>query len=320
LQPTHPRTPNLQTLTAVLKSLLIENRSCSEQLIVVHREPTIQGTFPKEIVTCRLDNGREIRLFCKYASGQDHSAHGHRGGIPLEATVYRELLKPTQGSTPALYGSYSGAVAGDIWLVLEYVGESVRVNESENPAAMGLAARWIGRFHAEVQVRLQTAEASFLKAYDAEYYLGWARRALLNIRALRTHVPWMELLFERLEQVVTVLLSAPPTVIHGEYYPKNILIRDGSIYPVDWESAAIAAGEIDLASLTERWPEAVVRESVAEYQAVRWPDGAPNHFERTLWAARMYLHLRWLGDRAGIEPSAWRLGQLKIAGEHLGLV
>src|SRR5437660_1341497 len=36
-----------------------------ERLSILAREPLVAGTFPKEIVTCRLD-GSELRLLCKY--------------------------------------------------------------------------------------------------------------------------------------------------------------------------------------------------------------------------------------------------------------
>jgi hypothetical protein len=58
-----------------------------------------------------------------------------------------------------------------------------------------------------------------------------------------------------------------------------------AIYPVDWESAAVAAGEIDLAALTEGWPPGFVEQCELEYQRARWPEGPPTGFERRLAAA-----------------------------------
>jgi len=112
------------------------------------------------------------------------------------------------------------------------------------------------------------------------------------------------------------------TIIHGEYYPKNVLYRDGIIYPVDWESAAIAAGEIDLACLTDRWPADTVRECERAYQQSRWPDGAPAAFAQRLAAARLYIHLRWLGDRPEwtTRQQYWRFDHLRSVGEQLGLI
>jgi thiamine kinase-like enzyme len=102
-----------------------------------------------------------------------------------------------------------------------------------------------------------------------------------------------------------------------------VLVRGGQVYPVDWESAAIAAGEIDLASLTEKWPADIVRQLERDYQQARWPAGAPASFAQTLAAARLYLHLRWLGDRPSWtsgERESWRFDHLRSAGEQLGLI
>lgn len=317
---THTVLPDRETFAATLTSLLSENKFSKGQLTVVHRERLIQGTFPKEIVTCRLEDGREIRFFCKYATGPGHNAYGHRGGVAHEAKVYTELLRPMQVTVPALQGIYRDSTTGEIWLILEYLNKSVRVKKAPDPAAMALAARWIGQFHALNEVRLQESPMPFLNSYDAEYYLGWAQRTWEYADNLRQCFPWLKPLLQRFEEVVTALLSAPLTVVHGEYYSKNILYHEGRIYPVDWESTAIGAGEIDLASLTEAWPEDIARQLELEYQQARWPDGSPDGFQQTLGAARLYLHFRWIGDRPEATISGWRFEQLYAAGRALGLI
>jgi Phosphotransferase enzyme family len=155
---------------------------------------------------------------------------------------------------------------------------------------------------------------------------------------LRRRFPWLTTLCGRFEDVVTLLLASPPTVIHGEYYPMNILVDGGTVYPIDWESAAVAAGEIDLAALTENWGAEIGRQCELEYQRARWPKGPPGNFEERLYAAQIYLQFRWLchenrgifaGKGAGDARSAWshevnsnlyRLEQLRFLGEHLGLI
>ncbi len=116
-------------------------------------------------------------------------------------------------------------------------------------------------------------------------------------------------------------MRAAPTVIHGEYYPLNILVRRGVIYPIDWESAAVAAGEIDLASLTEGWPDGSARACEQVYGQTRWPGGAPRDFPRRLEAARLYLGWRWLGnagDHPPGEEELWYVEHLRAAGRRLG--
>jgi thiamine kinase-like enzyme len=107
-------------------------------------------------------------------------------------------------------------------------------------------------------------------------------------------------------------------VIHGEYYPRNILGRGGRVHPVDWESAAIGAAEIDIAALTEHWPRDVTATCLAAYLDARWPRGAPEGFAERLALARMYLHFRWLGEQPARAP--WRWSNLRALARRMGLL
>ncbi len=314
------RLPNLQTLTAGLTSVL------RSQVIILDRRPnTYMSTFPSEIVRCRVGGGSELQLFCKYAAGgHPHSVYGHRGGVMYEAAVYRHLLQPSQASTAKFYGTYMDNPTGDSWLVLEYLDKSLRLSKvTEVPAPTSVAARWIGHFHRTSEERLSAIPVPFLIGYDAEYYLGWVRRTSLFAGHLHQRFPWLGTLCERSEELIAPLLTSPLTVIHGEYYGSNILFRSGTVHPVDWESAAVAAGEIDLAALTDQWSAETARECELEYRRARWPEGSPDDFERRLYAARLYLCFRWLGDRQEwtTHPGyLFRFDQLRSAGERLGLI
>ena len=333
----HSGLPTFQTLTLGLASVL------ESQVTVLDRQPnTYTSTFPSEIVRCRLGNGRELRLLCKY--GADHRTSlsgitGHKGGVPYEATVYRHVLRTPRATTPTFYGAYKDGETGDTWLILEYLDDSVRLRKMREPsAAMTLAARWIGRFHNATEECLLGASMRSLTRYDAEYYLAWARRTSLLADHLRQRFPWLTTLCGRFEEVVALLLASPQSVIHGEYYPSNVLFRGGTVYPIDWESAAVAAGEIDLASLTENWGAEIERQCELEYQRVRWPKGSPADFERRLCSARLYLQFRWLchenrdilawNGSGGERPvpshemivPLYRLGQLHSLGKRLDLI
>ena len=331
--------PDLQTLTINLTHVLRNHGFAGAQLSILDRQPNIYtATFPSEIVRCQLGNGRELRLLCKYGAGQSTSLSGitgHRGGIPYEAAVYRHVLRTSQATTPTFYGAYSDVNTGHTCLVLAYLNNSARLQFTwKPPAAMALAARWIGRFHNDTEEYLSRASTRFLIRYDTQYYLGWARCTSLVAGHLCQRYPWLTTLCERFEDVLALLLASPPTVIHGEYYPSNVLFRGGTVYPVDWESAAVAAGEIDLAALTENWDSDIVRQCELEYQRVRWPNGPPADFERRLCSARLYLQFRWLCDDftskgTGRERPKWshewtdplyRLEQLRSLGECLGLI
>lgn len=287
------------------------------------REPSFYTTsFPCEIVRCWFDHGRKLTLFCKYGTKDEGDFYGQRGGVPYEAKVYRKLLQSCTGSTPTFYGAYADRQTGSTWLVLEYLTRSTEVGKA-SPEAMSAAARWIGRFHAGPAARATGSSTRFLTVYDAAYYQGWARRTVQFAGPLHHQFPWLRTLCGRWDEAAAVLATWPRTIIHGEYYPHNILLQRGLVRPVDWETAAIAAGEIDLATLTEGWGRAISSRCELAYQQARWPDGPPADFPRVLDLARVYVQLRWLGDQPDWtteKGSMERFAILRGVGKRLGLI
>ena len=316
--------PHVHALTDGLTRALGDgNAGCP--VSVLNREPVLYpGWTPVEVVTCRFADGSARRLLCKYGSPVRAAAYGHRGGVPYEAAVYQQVLGALKLSSPAFYGTYEDAATGATWLFLEYLHGSFRLRDVEGAAPLGLAAAWIGRFHAAAQQHLAPAGwRTLLRNYDEGYYRGWLARTAAFAEPLQGRFPWLPRLQQRYERFMAPLLDAPETAIHGEYYLKNVLVRDGRVYPIDWESAAIGAGEIDLASITEHWPPDIVRQCQLEYGRARWPDGPPAEFECTLAAARLYLHFRWLGDRAELTnrpKNYWRFEEMQHLAELLGLI
>jgi hypothetical protein len=280
------------------------------------------STFPTEVVTCRLAGGEELRVFCKYGSGPGHEGHGHRGGVEYEAEVYRSVLADAALEAPRFYGSAAAGPRREVWLAIGYLESCLRLRDSRDLSHWEQAAGWSARFHAEYEGRGGDPRLSFLIEYDAEYYAGWGRRTAENAAAQQANLPWLNQLCRRWEAALAALVDRPRTVIHGEFYPKNLLVNDGTIYPVDWESAALGRGEIDLAMLTERCDAQVVRRCEAAYRHARWPEGAPPDFTRALDLARLYVHLRWLGADPGRKQRRrlWRYDEVRDLGERLGLI
>ena len=297
--------PDLPTLTVRLAVALGRDGYQARPVRVLRRDlPPFMSTFPNEIVTCQLPDGRKRRVFIKYQAGQSHDSYGHRGDLPYETEVYRRLLQPMPEFRPKCLGAHTDPNTGAVSLFLEYVYGSVRLSDmvwkrsTRQPQAMAQAARWIGQFHAAHEKPSDNLSWAFLKRYNAQYYRGWARRTLEFSRPLHARFPWLTRLCKN-EEWFAPLVAAPPTVIHGEFYAKTVLVRQQTVFMVDWESAAIAAGEIDLAALIEgkHWPEIVVSKCKSAYVQARWPEGAPPNFGETLDAAKIYLHFRWLGER-----------------------
>jgi aminoglycoside phosphotransferase (APT) family kinase protein len=309
----------LGTLTQGLTSVFRSKGLTDGQVKVIARQPNEYASgSPSEIVTCRLADGSQLQLLCKYQAED----WGSWSDVAYEAEVYRHILQPLQAGTPAFYGAHTETESGRTWLILEYIGEASSLNELADPAAVVQAASWLGRFHAAGEMLLGEMPEAFLKVYDADYYLRYARQALQSISSRHQHYPWLLALYRRFEELAGELFASQPTVVHGDFHLSNVLFRDGAIYPVDWEVAGVSAGELDLASLTEGWPE-VEEKCELEYQRARWPEGAPVNFARRIGVARLACYFYKLGSRQdGIadRDSVWELEALRAVGERLALI
>jgi hypothetical protein len=322
--------PDSRTLAAGLVAAFDGGQASTESVKILDRKlPTMMSTFPNEIVECELPDGTRRRVFIKYAANRSHDSFGHRGGVAYEAEVYRSLLQPLANFRPRCLGSHTDSKSAETWLILEYIPRSVRVSDivkgaSRQPIALAEAAAWIAQFHTTHEPDASSA-TTFLNRYDAAYYRGWASRTFDFSRPLRPRFPWLAQLERRQDRWFAPLLKASPTIIHGEFYAKTLLLQRQRLFIVDWESTAIGAGEIDLAALTEglHWPATLVRKCERAYVQARWPQRAPTLFQRTLDAARIYLHFRWLGERpdwALKEKSLWRYQDLHIRAKASGLL
>ena len=145
-------------------------------------------------------------------------------------------------------------------------------------------------------------------------------RGFANAHSLE-RTPWP--LCEEFIGATSELESEPRVFLHGEYAPRNIICRRGRVIPIDWESVATGPGELDLGSLLDGWSLWVVRIAARAYADARWPEGTPPGFRRRLELARLFIHLRWLGDNpewTTDAESSWRFPAMQEIGVHLGLI
>lgn len=317
--------PDLQTLTVGLAFAFKDRGAGGNPITVVDRQPNIYASYyPSEIVTCRPQGGADLSVLVKYGIAPNHEDYDPLVGPAYEGMVYRQVLQPCAESPPIYCGSYVDPATGATWLILRYLEEGVRASQgSVQAVAIGLAAQWIGRFHAAAETRLAHMPMPFLNAYDADTYVRWPRRVLLFEKKRSRHYRWLSELCRRFEEISVFLQAQPPTIIHGDYYADNVIFQQGAVCPIDWEQTAVAVGEIDLASLTNGWPVEVSEECEQRYQQSRWPGGSPADFQQTLDAARLFVLFRLLGE-APDWPDAgtrrWRLRLLQSAGERMGLL
>jgi Ser/Thr protein kinase RdoA (MazF antagonist) len=217
-----------------------------------------------------------------------------------EFDIYRHVLSPEEISSPIFYG-------GDperSWLFLEKVSgfELVQVGEFGTWQAV---ARWLGRFHDQYGGRAEELVHHIpLLRHDAVLYRRWPRRARAN---LRSHPPAVrrrfEVIVDRFDRVVDRLLAEPTTLLHGDFYPSNVIIEEKPsgpvVRPIDWDLAGIGPGVYDLAALVAgRWTEAE-RRALAE--AFR-DGGRDDSFFELLNHARLLVAVQWLGWAAGWTP------------------
>ena len=317
--PTFER-PGAEALRRGLSEVL---RVPEADVSAIERHEVFTSTHPTEALVCRFRDGREARLFCKYTggygrAGYDHERYGHRGGLRYEAEVFRRVLSRMDVGAPEFHGTFESAEPPDFWLVLGWIEGATPVTWMPRPDALSLAGAWLGRFHRSTE---GAAHDEILTRYDEAYYLGWARRTAEFSEPWHGDHSWLFEACRRFEEVLPLLLDAPPAMIHGEFYGKNVVLRGDTVHAFDWESAAIGPGEIDLASITDGWwePE-LVKEAESAYRAERWPGAEPPAFTERAAAARLYLGFRWLGDNpAWTKESGNLIARLRPVAEALGL-
>jgi aminoglycoside phosphotransferase (APT) family kinase protein len=243
-----------------------------------------------------------------------------------ELCVYRTILAGADLGTPVCYAAVADRGQGRYWLWLERVeGQDLRwLGESEHWQA---AARWLARLHA---LSVWPECAAHLLRYDGGYFRLWLGRAL----AFHADQPILQKIAAGYERIVERLGAMPPAFIHGEYYAANVVIvpAEGEgqtrVCAVDWETAAIGPGLLDLAALTAgNWSEAERAAMSRAYYAEAparpgWPP-SPAEFDELLDCCRLHLALQWLGWGPGWAPPPehacdW-LGEAARLAERLGL-
>lgn len=267
------------------------------EAIIARRRNRHTSTYPSEIVTCLSSDGSRLDLILKYGPLSCTTGYGHRGGVSYEAQIYSEVLTRIALGTPRYYGSFLDEEGRMICLMTKYVEDCQRINKVPNPQErLRHAARWLGHFHRRSAANDCASWFNEFTTYDVKYYHGWASRASTYWAEMGMEQPWFLPLCEVAGQYLNSTLGESPAIIHGEYCPENILVHLDNIIPVDWESCAVASAEIDLAMLTDLWPQEEFYECVSAYLDARSLEDLPKGFERRLCAAQLYVNFRWIGD------------------------
>lgn len=281
--------PSDADLETALRRLL----PASGAAVTARRPNAYTSSSRSEIVTVRTDDGGRLELLVKYDRGTSDPFPSCRHGIDYCARVYNSVVAAAPLQHLLTLGTVRIGPASLPALVLEHLDGSLRVGEAPEVSGILSAAEWCGCFHRWAEPRRDAVDLAFLARYDAAYYRAWADAALRHAAEANAPVPWLPAVCAAYRDLVDVLTAAPATIIHGEMSPQNVLWLDGEIYPIDWESAAIGPGEIDLAALLFGWPEETVGRCIDAYWEAR-ETPRPPEFPARWTAATLYTALRWL--------------------------
>jgi hypothetical protein len=276
-------------------------------LEVIFRRPVIDfqrarspysSSFTIEELEVTFDNSETITTIFKNLSSEA-MLEGARQAKPnflyapeREIQTYRSLLAELNLGTAAMYGSIVEPTLQRYWLFLEKVsGEGLyEIGEFETWLKV---AQWLGRFHASVDVEEAQQALPLLLRYDASFYWDWLHRARELAGAA------LDQITERYDRVIEVLLALPRSVLHGEFYPSNILIQRQAVIrvcPVDWEMAAIGPALSDVAALASgKWGRDERLRILKAYCAALPKRLQPGDLITAFDCCQLQLAVHWIG-------------------------
>ena len=282
------------------------------------------SSYVMEELDVILDDGERLELTFKNLS-RDAMLDGAIKTKPFflynptrEIDAYRKVLSAHRLGTAKFYGTFIDPAAEQYWLFIERVPGTLLWQYGDD-AAWQHVAGWLRRMHTTLLFDAEsgrTANTSAFRVYNAEYYWQWMQRAeaFLYRTAVREHtdtVDKIDWLAERFQKVVDRLIRLPVTLIHGEFYPSNVLMRRDPhatrVCPVDWETAAIGPGLIDLSALTSgSWTEQQrLAMAMAYFNGLGEQDDDPSaraEFLIDLDFCNLFMAIQWLGWSPDWEP------------------
>lgn len=220
-----------------------------------------------------------------------------------ELQMYREILPRLQLGTPALYAFRWEPHADHFWLFIENAGPK-RLSRLGDFQLWVAAARWAARFHAAVR-NLPVEKTDFLIYYDQAHYHSCAKHLEQNLA--KFDVEQQQVIHHALDAYQDIfddLVALPRHLIHGEFFGKNVMIRPGNpdepVAVIDWETATIGPGYVDLVSISAgRWTieqrQTMWRAYFDQYQAETGLQLNWEHFCHELGQVALYRALAWLG-------------------------
>jgi hypothetical protein len=323
--PAEETRPPLDGLSGVLQEQLRLNYDVGATVVGLVQRPLPASTSSLiHEVDVVLQGGDRLELIAKNVGPTGFLGQARRVKPlflrnPLrEVEMYASLLRDGDRGTPFYFGAHTDPRRGECVLFLERV-RGVDLRDVGSGPDWEAAARWLAAFHARFGGTDRPALAS-LVSYDDDYFRLWPGRAEANVASGETDAGRRRSLarvVDSYDRVAGVLASLPSTVVHGEFYPSNVLVRerpparapltDSLICPLDWEMAGWGPGLLDLAALASgSWQEEQRRSFVRAYASATSLAAVSSAREGELMHildhCLLHIAMQWLGWAASWTP------------------
>jgi hypothetical protein len=209
--------------------------------------------FPAEVLTLRLSDGSEFKLFLKHL-GLEQPDQPDKQQRDREPRVYEHFLAGGHDLPVARYlGSRWNEGASRHELYLEYIDDwSLRYHDLEH---WFIAASRLADMHAHFALRSRDlCQSDCLLKLDEQYFAAWAERAQAAVTQQSSDLgDRIGMIRGDYTPVRELLTRQPHTLVHNDLACKNV-IADRSSLPariciIDWEMAGVGCGLLDLVHL-----------------------------------------------------------------------
>lgn len=334
----HERRLQTPALGDTLEPLLQEHFGKPVGISTLERRPSeYSSSFRLAELDVTLSDGTTLALMLKDLS-RATMLDGARRARPSfldhperEIATYQRMLARWPMGTATFYGASVDVDAGRFWLFLERV-PGLQLRHVGDFGVWEQAARWLAHMHSRfaqgVGELLDGDGAHLLVPRGDHYRRWWLRAEELLCQSLRKSSPAerrrARRLFRSCDGVVERILALPVTLIHGEFYGSNVIVDQTGptlrVCPLDWETAAIAPGLLDLAGLVAgSWTDDQRRALVLAYRSALSPapaDSLEDHLT-ALRCCQLLCSVQWLGWASDWVPPADHAQDWLRRGVHL---
>lgn len=321
IPPAVPAAASTPEIIAVLEPALAKHLGESAHIVRLERRLSeYRSSFAIEELQLELPGGRHLSVMFKNLSSRAllKDASRTRPAFlydPLrEILVYQQMLTRCAVGTATCYATEVVPDQDRYWLFLERV-LGLELYQVGDFAIWEQVAGWLARFHCLASELLPIAHGARLFEWNRERYQTTLEQAFLCVKhraeSTRADREVMKRLARIYNRVIDCLMGQPMAVIHGEFYASNVLVQEKAdgirICPIDWETAGIGPGLIDLAALVAgQWTDEERDALVSAYWNALEPRTQMRQpaesFRSALLCCRLHLAFQLLGRSPDWEP------------------